>query len=106
MVVVAGEDDVRAPGGKRAPEWCDCRVGAVKTGAEARVVHVGDRAAARVGGEVAGEPALLRRARGASACGPAIRVDDDDMPAAELVGVVAPAGEPEVRDRGVGFPGA
>ena len=63
VVVVAGEDDVGAPGGKRAPERCDRLVGAVQTGAEARVVPVRERAAAGMGGEVGGEPALLGRAR-------------------------------------------
>ena len=34
----------------------------------------------------------------------AVRIEDDDMPGAELVGVVAAPGKPEVRDRGVRAP--
>ena len=55
--------------------------------------------------KVGREPALLRRSCTATPGGSAVRVEDDDVPGAEVVGVVAPPGKPEVRDRPVGSPG-
>src|SRR5439155_12125313 len=58
-------------------------------GAEARVVPERERALGGVGGQVAAEPVLLRRARVAAADLRAVRVDLDHVPGAEVEGVVA-----------------
>ena len=97
VVVVARQHDVGAGAGERAPERGHRLVGAVQAGAEARVVPVAERAAGRVAREVGGEPALLRRPVLAAAGRAAVRVEDDDVPGAELVGVVAALRQPEVR---------
>ena len=89
VVVVAGEDDVGTAAAERRPERAEGGVRAVQAGAEARVMHVRDRAAGRIRGEIRGEPALLRRAALAAAGGAAVGVQDDDVPVAEVVGVVA-----------------
>ena len=106
VVVVAGEDDVGTAAAERRPQRAEGGVRAVQAGAEARVVHVRDGAGGRIRSEVRGEPALLRRAALAAAGGAAVGVQDDDVPVAEVVGVVARAREAEVRDRSVRVAGA
>ena len=70
--------------------------------AEARVMHVGHGAGDRIRCEIRSQPALLRRAALAAAGGAAVGVQDDDVPVAEVVGVVAAPREPKERDRRVG----
>ena len=102
VVVVTREHDVGACARERVPESGHRHVRPVQPGAEARVVPVGQRARCGARREVGGEPALLRRACFAPSGRPAVRVQDDDVPGAELVRVVAAIGQPEVRLRGAG----
>src|SRR5207302_10680274 len=89
-VVVADEDDVGSRVLERLPQRLHHRLAPDPAGAEARVVPVGERASRPMGGEVAPEPLVLRRGGGAAAGNElAVRVEDDDVPSADLVAVVA-----------------
>jgi hypothetical protein len=57
----------------------------VLAGAEPGVMPDRDRAAGIVGGQVGGEPPTLRRRALAALDRGAVRVEDDDVPAAEIV---------------------
>src|SRR6185295_2563177 len=57
---------------------------------EAGMMPVGEGASAGMSGEVRRQPLELRRAGSAAANIGAVRVEDDDVPGAELVAVIAP----------------
>src|SRR5262249_40906748 len=88
VVVVSGEDDVRPRGVEVLPEGCGDRIVPVETGREPRVVPVGERAPGPMRREAATKPPLLGRARPAASDRGAVGVQRDEMPRADVEGVV------------------
>src|SRR5215212_1369490 len=94
VVVMAGEDELRACRIQRLPQRLHARVGAVVAEAEVGVVPVGQRAGGGMGGEIVLEPGLLRRAHTTATGLGAVGVEDHDVPGAQGVAVVALRGLP------------
>jgi hypothetical protein len=90
-VVVAVDDHLCAGLVERIPDREDFRVVAVLTGAEPRVMPIGEDTFARVGREVGAKPLLLLTSR-AAPDDEAIRVEGIDPPTADVVGVPPLAG--------------
>jgi hypothetical protein len=110
VVVVPDDDDIRADLVEQVPERTYSLRVAVLTGAEERVVPVGDRAECVARRQVGREPLALRIGLVATADLIAQAVEDHDVPVAQLVAVVALArltssgaevGEVGARARGV-----
>src|SRR5581483_7069114 len=89
-VLVAGEDDLGAGVVERGPERRHViRAAMLAARTEAGMMPVGERAAGWMGGQIGAEPTFLRRSRVAAADFVAVRIEGDDVPAAEVVTVVA-----------------
>src|SRR5437763_4495352 len=88
VVLVAAEDQGRAPVVEGVPERSDR--GRAGGAAEERMMEVSKGALVGVGGEVAAEPGLLRRAsRAGDRRALGVRVEGDHVPRADVVAVVA-----------------
>ncbi len=74
---------------ERLPERLRKGLIAVLSGAETRMVPVGEGAGGRMSGEIGTQPLLLRRARLAAAHRGALGVEYDNVPRTLVVGVVA-----------------
>src|SRR3970040_602296 len=84
-MIVTVEDNICAVVVEGLVEGLDRRVVAVQSGAEQRVVPVGEGAGRGGGGQVQAQPLLLGRAGAASPYPSAVAVEDHDVPGAQVV---------------------
>ena len=87
VVIVAVDDDIRAGPVERVPERPHRGVAAVLAGTEPRVMPDRHRAHGGRRLEVGRQPATLGGLRAAAADEGAVRIEDDHVPRAEVVGV-------------------
>ncbi len=93
VVIVPAHHHVRIRVVQRLPNRHDFRIVAVRTArAEQGLVKVGQRTRDRVRGQIGAQPLFFRGARVATADVDAFAVEDDDVPRAEFVAVVAGLG--------------
>src|SRR5215212_8539721 len=86
---MAGEDDLRARRVEGLPEGLHARVVAVVAEAEVGVVPVGQGAGGGMGGQIVLQPGLLWRASTTASRLGAVGVERHDVPAPQVIAVVA-----------------
>ena len=103
-VLVTVQDHIGVVLVERVPQRCDVKVvPVIRSGVEARVMPVGERACFRTRREIGSQPLLLRRP-GRAQYYPAteIRVENDDVPVAQIVTVITlrriPSRRPEITE--------